>query len=70
MEPKPRLLFILEMITVLLLLVATWMVFFFTEMPVWLEKEAPSTMSRSLNPMMRLPTGVPLRPRTPQPSGW
>ena len=39
-------------------------------MPVWLEKEAPITRSRSASFMNQLAMGVPLRPSTPQPSGW
>ena len=39
-------------------------------MPVWLEKDAPRTSSASLSFMNQLATGVPLRPSTPQASGW
>ena len=39
-------------------------------MPVWFENEAPSTISRSASFMNQLATGVPLRPSTPQASGW
>jgi len=37
---------------------------------VWLENEAPKTSSRSASFMNQLAMGVPLRPSTPQPSGW
>ena len=46
------------------------MIGFFAVMPVWLEKLAPNTSSRSLWFMHQLATGVPLRPRTPAASGW
>ena len=39
-------------------------------MPVWFEKEAPTTTSRSDSFISQLATGVPLRPRTPAPNGW
>jgi hypothetical protein len=39
-------------------------------MPVWLEKDPPITSRRSASFMNQLAMGVPLRPRTPQPSGW
>ena len=39
-------------------------------MPVWFENDAPTTMSRSDSFISQLATGVPLRPRTPAPSGW
>ena len=38
--------------------------------PVWLAKEAPTTISRSASFISQLATGVPLRPSTPAPSGW
>ncbi len=37
---------------------------------MWLENDAPSTSSRSASFMNQLATGVPLRPSTPQASGW
>ena len=37
--------------------------------PVWLEKDAPTTTSRSDSFISQLATGVPLRPSTPAPSG-
>ena len=39
-------------------------------MPVWLEKDAPSTSSVSASFITQLATGVPLRPSTPAASGW
>lgn len=39
-------------------------------MPVWFENEAPNTTIRSDSFMNQLAIGVPLRPSTPQPSGW
>ena len=39
-------------------------------MPVWLENDAPKTTSRSDSFISHDATGVPLRPSTPQPSGW
>ena len=39
-------------------------------MPVWLENDAPNTTSRSDSFISHDATGVPLRPSTPQPSGW
>ena len=39
-------------------------------MPVWFENDAPNTSSRSASFISQLATGVPLRPSTPQASGW
>ena len=39
-------------------------------MPVWFENDAPNATIRSLSFMNQLAMGVPLRPSTPQPSGW
>ena len=39
-------------------------------MPVWLENDAPNTRSASASFITHDATGVPLRPSTPQPSGW
>ena len=39
-------------------------------MPVWFEKDAPSTSCTSLRAIRPEAVGVPLRPSTPQASGW
>ncbi len=49
---------------------STWMMGFLGVIPVWLLKLAPNTSSRSASFMNQLAMGVPLRPSTPQPSGW
>jgi hypothetical protein len=49
---------------------STWTIGFLWVMPVWLLKLAPNTSRRSDSFMNQLATGVPLRPSTPQPSGW
>ena len=48
---------------------STWIVGLYGAMPVWFEKLAPNTTSRSLSFMNQLATGVPDRPSTPHPSG-
>ena len=47
-----------------------WMIGLYDAMPVWLENDAPTTISRSDSFISQLATGVPLRPSTPAPSGW
>ncbi len=49
---------------------STWMVGFLGVIPVWLLKLAPNTSRQSLSFMNQLAIGVPLRPSTPQASGW
>ena len=47
-----------------------WMVGFLGVIPVWFEKEAPITKSRSDSFINQDATGVPLLPSTPQPREW
>ena len=47
-----------------------WTIGLYDAMPVWFENDAPTTTSRSDSFISQLATGVPLRPRTPAPSGW